>query len=218
MDIMEFGEKLVEFLGNVLGSNCEIVLQDVERGQIRAIANGHVSEREIGAPLTDLTMKMVASGEWKEKDYTCNYTGIKKDGKTLRSSSFFLKQENKLKGILCINIDDGQYKELSRQLLLLGGIMPESFEISEVPSSNSRMESFSESIHETVHEIVQKEMLHYQGVPVSRLKQEEKLAIIKKLNEKGVFLVKGAIAETAEELACSEASVYRYLSKINREK
>ncbi|WP_238558869.1 helix-turn-helix domain-containing protein [Yersinia pestis] len=40
---------------------------------------------------------------------------------------------------------------------------------------------------------------------------DEKKEIVKKLNEKGVFLLKGAVAEVAMRLETSEQTIYRYL-------
>ena len=53
-------------------------------------------------------------------------------------------------------------------------------------------------------------------LPADRLTYSEKLMVMKKLEEKGVFLFKGAIPEVARQLAISEATAYRYLSKIER--
>ena len=221
MDILEYGEKIVEFLGQTLGNNCEIVLQDIEKGCIRAIANGHVSGRQVGAPLTDLTLKMAAEGEWKHLDYQCNYTGLKKDGHLLRSSTFFLKENDVLRGMICINVDDSKYEELSRQILMLGGTGKQTVMLptaGEEKDSAPAIEKFSENIHDVVHNVVSEVMRQYGNIPMSRLTQDEKLEIIQKLNEQGIFLIKGAIFEVAEELECSEASVYRYLAKINKSK
>jgi predicted transcriptional regulator YheO len=38
--------------------------------------------------------------------------------------------------------------------------------------------------------------------------------IVKKLNDKGVFLIKGEVSRVAEYLKVSDATVYRYLNKI----
>jgi len=35
------------------------------------------------------------------------------------------------------------------------------------------------------------------------------------LNRKGVFLLKGSVSYVAKELHSSEASIYRYLGKLN---
>ena len=50
---------------------------------------------------------------------------------------------------------------------------------------------------------------------VDRLTQEEKMEIMDILNRKGVFLLKGSVSHVAQALHSSEASIYRYLGKLN---
>ena len=52
-------------------------------------------------------------------------------------------------------------------------------------------------------------------VDVDRLTQDEKMEIMDILNRKGVFLLKGSVSYVAKELHSSEASIYRYLGKLN---
>ena len=54
----------------------------------------------------------------------------------------------------------------------------------------------------------------FAGISPARLKQEERMTVIHTLQEKGVFLIKGAVPEVAQALSCSEATIYRYLSKL----
>ena len=49
---------------------------------------------------------------------------------------------------------------------------------------------------------------------VERLNVEEKIKVVKYLQEKGIFKVKGAIVLVAEKLAVSEPTIYRYLKKM----
>ncbi len=51
--------------------------------------------------------------------------------------------------------------------------------------------------------------------PVNRLNQEERKDIVEKLNEQGLFQLKGAISFVAKQFSCSTATVYRYLSEIS---
>ena len=46
-----------------------------------------------------------------------------------------------------------------------------------------------------------------------RLKVEEKIRVVKYLQDKGTFKVKGAIALVADKLDVSEPTIYRYLKK-----
>jgi len=38
------------------------------------------------------------------------------------------------------------------------------------------------------------------------------------LNQKGIFMLKGAVSEVAKQLHCSEPSIYRYLNILNKDK
>ena len=57
-DLIRRYSLLVEFLGRILGPDYEIVLHDLSRKQpsVIAIANGQISGRTIGAPLTNVAM------------------------------------------------------------------------------------------------------------------------------------------------------------------
>ena len=48
------------------------------------------------------------------------------------------------------------------------------------------------------------------------LNVDEKIKVVKYLQEKGTFKVKGAIVLVAEKLAVSEPTVYRYLKKMEK--
>ena len=114
MDILDYYKKLVEFLGQVLGEHGEVVLRDCRKPNhdIIAIANGHVSGRTIGAPITDFTLSVLANEEWKEKDYVANYVGRAAPNKNLRSSTYFIRENGELVGQLCINIDMAPFEQM----------------------------------------------------------------------------------------------------------
>ncbi|MDD2573774.1 MAG: PAS domain-containing protein [Bacillota bacterium] len=219
--IFKHYSRLVEFLGKTLGPDYEVVLHDVSdyTNSIVAIANGHVSGRSIGAPLTNLSLNLIADKGYKDTDYKINYSGISKDGKILRSSSLFIKDENEeLVGLLCINFDDTKYVNISRQILSL--CHPDELidKKTSYKSVNSILddggESFSDSITEVIETVLNK-VLSDKNIPIERLTQEERLSIVDALNQKGIFMLKGAVCEVAKQLHCSEPSVYRYLSKLN---
>jgi predicted transcriptional regulator YheO len=214
-DFLQNYKKLVPFLGKVLGDHCEVALQDCRKGYILAIANGHISSRTVGAPLTDLAKKMIEEGKWKTSDYICNYEGHARDGKLLRSSTFFIKSGFRLLGMLCINIDTTDYQKVSELALKLGGLFPGQIITETTNGEPPEQETFFDSMDDTITHIL-KDM--YGDQLSEKFTQTERLNIISKLNDKGVFLVKGSINRIAVVLGCSEASIYRYLSKINKTK
>ena len=51
---------------------------------------------------------------------------------------------------------------------------------------------------------------------VNNLKRKDKLEVIQFMDEKGVFLIKGAIDKVAERLNISKVTVYSYLDEIKK--
>lgn len=219
---------LVEFLGQMLGPDYEIALHDLTRKQpsIVAIANGHISGRGIGAPLTNMAMQLIAEKAYLTQSWKMNYRGVSANGKVLRCSTLFIQDERgALIGLLCINFDDSRYRELSERVFAL--CHPDdyaarniSINATPLPLSGGEIgeqETFYNSIAAATEDAFVS-VMDTAKVPSDRLTQAEKLEIIQLLEQRGVFMLKGAIPVVAEKLSCSQASIYRYLSKINQEK
>ncbi|MEG1932292.1 MAG: PAS domain-containing protein [Pygmaiobacter sp.] len=210
---------LVEFLGKALGSDYEIVLHDLttSASEVVAIANNHISEREVGAPLTDLALRFVSDKVYVDHDYKVNYKGKSKQQVALRCSTMFIKDESgTLLGMLCINFNTGKYHEMIALLSSMCQLVPAGT-MEQVPSdaSTEEVENLSESLSEVVHTVIAR-VLREVNLPADRLTQREKMKIVEQLSGKGVFLLKGAVSEVAAQLASSEATIYRYLSKLRR--
>ena len=113
--------KLTAFLGQALGPDYEVALHDLtdKNRSIIAIANNHVSGREIGAPLTNVALSILMDKSYETQDYRLHYHGVSINGKKLRSSTMFIKQNGRLIGMLCINFDDSRYRAVSDHILSL---------------------------------------------------------------------------------------------------
>jgi predicted transcriptional regulator YheO len=214
MDIMNSAALLVDFLGRACGENCEIVLQDLRKDRmcITAIANGHISGRSIGDSLTSLALHMVTRGVWKKRDYICDYRGKTRDSRVLRSSTFFIKDDGKLLGMLSINVDVSKYLDLSEGIMALAGLRAE--------SSKTAAENHKGKIIDHAEAAI-KSVLEEFGIAENKREnftQEERLAIVERLMDCGAFLVRGSVSGAAEKLRCSEASLYRYIGTIRKRK
>lgn len=221
--------KLTEFLGRTLGPDYEVVLHDFEdkNNSIVAIANGHVSGRRLdslsknASSLTQVT----SDRSYETKDYKINYSGVVVGNKLLRTSSFYIKNDDgKLVGMLCLNFNDQRYQELSSHVLKL--CHPDAFvdanfsynakksELETVPSSDES-ENASEIMPELADDLVS-QILSESGLSPLHLTQKEKMDIVDILVSKGVFRLKGAVKQVAHQLGCSQATIYRYLSRNGR--
>ncbi len=206
---------VVEFLGQALGPDYEIVLHDLSSGknEIVAIANGSISGREVGAPLTNLALKFIAEKTYEHKDYEVGYPGISpRDAKLYTSTMFIKNPAGKLIGILCINYDTSRCTRALEALReLCGSIFPDAGKLG-APAPDMQ-EKFQGSVRDLVRASVE-EIIRSSGVPAERMTMDEKIAIVERLNEDGVFYLKGTVSEVAEYLSTSEATIYRYLSKL----
>ncbi len=218
--------KLTEFLGQLLGPDYEVVLHDVQSSEnsVIAIANGHISGRTIGAPLTSAALQAIASGDHETQDFRSNYTGIAANGKLLRSSTFYIKDgEGKLVGLLCINFDDSRYRELSSNILRL--CHPDAFVSNNFVFSQTKLdaatqaagshESFQSSLSELTDDVFN-QALKQRGKEAHQLSKRERADLIEELHAKGYFLLKGAIKQVADAMGCSQTTIYRHLNRLDQ--
>ncbi|MCK5780087.1 MAG: PAS domain-containing protein [Psychrilyobacter sp.] len=202
---------LVDFIGEFLGSNYEVVLHDVKNinNSIIAIKNGHISGRKIGGPLADLSFKHIKENQVSGKKYILLY-GKTKDGRQLKTSTYFIRDEDdEIIGLLGINTDISSFVELKERLE--GFIGYSENQVEEVKQEEEHFENSIEDIMDSIIDEVVGESL----ISVEEMDHLEKLEITKKLNIKGVFLIKGSVSKVAEKLKTSEATLYRYIKQVS---
>lgn len=202
---------LVDFLAEVLGSDTEVVLHDVEdmERSVVAIRNGHISGRRIGSPATNVVLKIIKEGKASKIEFLANYRGLAADGRALRSSTFLLHDDHRdLIGILCINIDTRKFEQFRDYL-------DNFIQLRAEKGDNATVERFPGSVEELAFDSIET-IVSEAGVSPQRMSQDEKIMIVRRLNEGGVFLLKGAISRVAARLGVSEPTVYRYLNTIKK--
>lgn len=203
---------LVDFLADVLGDETEIVLHDMtdpDRSVV-AIRNGHISGREVGAPATNLALKLLQDPHYHNQDFLSNYKNFSTDGNILKSSTFLIRDEHrKIIGMLCVNSD-------IENLLNVKRFFDSLTTYSEETNTEKPVEQFSRSSDELTLDSISTIVTEI-GVSPSRMHKEEKLEVVRKLYHNGIFLLKGAVSEISDRLKISEASVYRYLNQIRKE-
>jgi len=210
--------ELVEFLGKCFGDNVEIVLHDLTdiEHSIIAIENKHVTDRTIGAPITMFALNKLTEMKHTDQSSIVNYKGTSRKGTPLRSSSFIIRDtQDQPIGMLCINIDISAYiqaEEIFKKLSFIPEVQ------NDIKPSHELNENFHNSVSDMVYDTIQEVLATETGIPPERLTPLEKIEIVDHLNQKGLFLVKGAISEVAAQLASSEATIYRYINKINKSK
>jgi predicted transcriptional regulator YheO len=211
----------VEFLGTFLGDNCEVVLHDTtsKEKSVLAIANEHISGRGIGAPLTDLALKFLVEKVYLEKDWVMGYTTEGRTGNILHSATYFIKDsEGELLGMLCLNMDTSDIlaaRDLINKVISSSGF---NHSVKKKDFNTAHTEEHSETFPKSMEDLTESLIVNVisdTNILPERMTSDEKMDVVSTLNERGVFMLKGAIKDVAKHLVVSEATVYRYLQKIN---
>ena len=208
---------LAKTIAEMFGKKCEVLIHDFSNPQhsIIAIENGHITGRKIGDPITDLALATWKKGGYGDKktDRIVNYKTKTKDGRMLKSSSVFIRDnQKKIIGCFCINYDLTEHSMFHK-------VMDDfctAIDLDEEKSEKG-MEIFTDNVNEVLENIIQ-EAIEKIGIPVSLMQKEDKLMVTKIADEKGAFLIKGAITQIAKEINVSRFTIYNYLEEIKASK
>ncbi len=212
-EIAEIREPLIataRAIAATIGPHCEVVLHDYREwgrsgSTIIWIENGHVTGRRVGGPTTNLGLEAMRSGTLSPDRY--NYRTRTKDGRTLRSTSiYFRNRTGELIGSLCINLDVSAYLTARGALDALIGVEVEAAGDAEVA------ETFGNDIGEVLDAQIQA-AISRTGKPAPALSRDDKVSVVRYLDEKGAFLVKRAADRIARALGTSRVTVYAYLEE-----
>lgn len=197
-------------IARTIGPRCEVVLHDYREwdrsgSTIVWIENGHVTGRHIGGPTTNLGLEAMRAGYASADRF--NYLSRAKDGRTLRSTSiYFQNRTGKLIGSLCINVDVDAFVTARAALDALLGVEA-------APTGDpDETETFGTDIGEVLDAQIQA-ALSRTGKPLPSLTREDRVAVVRHLDEKGAFLVKRAADRIARSLGISRVTVYAYLEE-----
>ena len=122
-------------------------------------------------------------------------------------------ESSKVIGMLCINYD-----------LTLSYSIHSAFEQFLPKEDPPKQESAEDAAEQPlasyeVNQIIDTLIDHIIGdVDVSSLKRKDNVALIEFMEQKGVFLVKGAMEKVAERLGVSRVTIYSYLDEIKNRK
>lgn len=199
---------LVPFLGQALGPDYEVALHDLtsETGAVAVLANGGVTGQSLGAPLRGMARRFVQDGLWRTREFVAGYQAESTARGRLRASALFIRDGEELIGMLCLYFDAAKYSRMAQELLALCGLHGEG-------GRGAGAEPLTTALPDTVRAAVE-EVTGRAGLPPERLTMEEKIRIVETLHRAGLFSMKGAVSEVAAQLGASEATVYRYLSKL----
>ncbi len=202
--LLNLVSRLSEGLGQALGKSCEIVVHDFAspESSIIAISNGSLTGRRVGDTLDALGFQLLKNHPSSD---LLNYHTKTKDGKELRSSSIFLRDEKgEIFGALCINTDISGLLKMQEWLQ------------STLGSANTTIdERFERSVDEVLETLIQNAISSI-GKKTADLTREDKIAVVAYLEAKGAFLIRYSVERVAELLGMTKYTIYNYLDEIRK--
>ena len=217
MNLLVTYSGLVDFLALYLGGNSEVSLSDT--GKILYMKNPLSPDREAGASMGEMQRSFVNNPQFHDVPSTVNYRALSSSGEKLRSATMFLHENGKLIGLLTINSRVDELIQCRKLLdrFISGDEAAEQVEVSKSKSKKPKdyYETLSFSISDLIDETIKRAVNRYKS-PANRFNLDEKLTIVRELDDRGVFLVKGSVAELSKKLNASEATIYRYLQQLQR--
>lgn len=203
-------EVLADFVSALLGPDCEIAIHDLSdpSASLRIIRHGRISGRDVGAPATDLALRMAQECSGPDGgDYRINYRSKTTGGTSLRSSTLVFKDEQgRVRSMFCVNADDSRYQ---RALEAVQALLPADL------SRERHQENLSASVDDVGVDIMNEVLAQFEVEP-QRLSPEEKSRVVLEFERRGLFSIRGFVARAAQALEISEPTLYRYL-KLSRE-
>ena len=204
---------LTKFISEMMGPDAEVILYDVETRLVYHVINPMDEEMTIGSEMRSLERSFLNDRRYEHDDFIVNYRALSKRKNKLKSATIFLRDDSRrLVAMLTVNQNVDRLVEMRDMLnIMVSGHRPYDGE-----QGASFYNSFDVSVEGMVTNTINEELAKYQVAP-TRLSQQEKLEIVQSLDQKGIFLVKGAIAELAAVLQTTETTIYRYLNKLSAE-
>lgn len=203
-----FFESLMKGLTAIFGTNCEVVLHDLTdsyESTVVMIENGHVTDRRVGDCGSNLGLE-VLRGTVRNGDKYGYFTNTR-DGRVLRSSSVYVRDgEGKVIGCLCVNFDVSNLMVADKTIrsLISNG------------EGEKEEEFFVNDVNQLLDALLQKAMEEV-GKPVSYMTRDDRIRVVKYLDQKGAFLITKSGNRICQFLDISKFTLYSYLDEIHSE-
>jgi predicted transcriptional regulator YheO len=186
---------------------CEIVIHDLSGDDLEHtvvhIENGHISGRKLGDGPSHAVLELLREDAPPPEDHLAYLTRTA-DGKVLKSSTIYIKDENgRPEALFAINYD------ISALLMVEGALR-------DLTASREPADREPERITHSVSELLEvliAQSVALVGKPVALMDREDKMKAIRFLNDSGALLITKSGDKIARHFGISKYTLYSYLEK-----
>ena len=195
--LLELLEQIAKAIAAQFGSNCEVVLHELSGksaySSIVAIENGHVTGRKVGDGPSHVVLEQLGHEDDSAKDQLAYLTRTK-DGKILKSSSVYIRDESgKVSGILGINYDISMHDFISAD-----------------QHASREPERITLNVADLLDDLI-RQADELVGKPVALMTKDDKVKAIRYLSNSGALLITKSGDKIAKHFGISKYTLYSYL-------
>ena len=205
-------KQLANLMTQMFGDNCEVAIHDLTSKHMQLIhITGNVTKREPGAPVTDAVAKHLIRDGALVKDRHCFMT-LTDDGRELKSSTSYIRDsKGDVIAAFCINFNTTDHHNA---IQLLKAFVNKSVSDGSMDGlANDMPEKMSFTIDNTMDSLFEQAVSEIGKRPASMI-TDEKVRLVKILEQKGAFQIRGVVSQVALRLGVSTFTIYNYLKKI----
>ncbi|WP_344818495.1 helix-turn-helix transcriptional regulator [Microbacterium soli] len=209
-EVLRLYRPVMRALATAAGPSVEVVLHNLDSSDvdldhtIMAIENGHVTGRSVGGPSTSLGLDVLKDRRGNHDAF--GYRAFTSDGRELRSSSvYFHNAAGDIIASLCINVDLSPIQHARNMLEALLPVAP-------VSAENAPQEHFGSDLLSVMDQMITEAIAEI-GRPVAQMSRDDKIAVLEKLDQRGVTQMRKSIETIAKRLRVSRVTAYAYLDE-----
>lgn len=206
--------QLAHGLAEHFGPQCEIAIHDVTRdlsNTIVSIENGQISGRAQGDAASNVVLEALHTPPEELKDQI-GYLTRSSDGKALKSSSIYIRDRSgNLRYIFSVNYDISSLKAVDE---LIRGLITTHPATDQCDKAEQEKQESAPRIPHTVTELLDSLIEHALaevGKPVVMMTKEDKIRVVRYLNDAGAFLITKSGDRIASVLGISKFTLYKYM-------
>lgn len=206
--MLQFLFRLAKALAAQFGPNCEIVIHDLLSNDLEssivAIENGHVSGRKVGDGPSHVVLEALHSAGEIPED-RLSYLTKTRDGKTLKSTTIYIRDENKAPiGIFSINYDITLLLAMEETLRQFTATAPD--------GPDNTPEAIPQNVSDLLDELIAQSVKRV-GKPVALMSKEDKVKAIRFLSDTGAFLITKSGGKVCKYFGISKYTLYSYIEE-----
>lgn len=203
---IEFYSALAKGITYQFGSNCEVVVCDLQSKKIEnsivIIENGHISGRKVGDGPAQ-SVREALQGDRSQLKNHFSYLTRMPDGRILKSSTIYIRDDdNEIIGIFSINCDVTMVLAMENSF--------KNFTRLEKPSPEP--ENAVKTVNSLLDELIS-QSLQLVGKPVALMTKEDRVKAIHFLDENGAFLVTKSGDRVCKVFGISKYTLYSYIEE-----